>query len=112
MLAKLCIELIILNLTIIIDIIIIIISTLPLLDWLLYSWVLYKIYKKKFNASNSTKSQLHQPPQDNSCSAHKQPKIIDEYIKTANSIVLLLSLGVLCLYTAFAVRLPLAFFKK
>ena len=25
------------------------------------------------NANNSTKSQFHQPPQDNSCSAHQQP---------------------------------------
>ena len=34
------------------------------------------MYIKKFKANNSTKSQLHQPPQDNSCSAHQQPKII------------------------------------
>jgi hypothetical protein len=31
---------------------------------------------KKFNANNSTKSQLHHPPQANSCSAHQHPKII------------------------------------
>lgn len=39
-------------------------------------------YSKKFKANNSTKSQLHQPPQDNSCSAHQHPKINDSDIKT------------------------------
>lgn len=29
-----------------------------------------------FSASSSTKSQLHQPPQDNSCSAHQQPRMV------------------------------------
>lgn len=38
--------------------------------------------RKKINAINSTKSQLHQPPHDNSCSAHQQPKtkeIFEQY---------------------------------
>ena len=35
--------------------------------------------KKKFKAISSTKSQLHQPPQDNSCSAQQQPSISAEY---------------------------------
>ena len=34
---------------------------------------------KKFKANNSTKSQLHQPPQASSCSAHQHPKIIAIY---------------------------------
>jgi hypothetical protein len=33
--------------------------------------------KKKFNEIISIKSQLHQPPQLNSCSAHQEPKNIE-----------------------------------
>lgn len=39
---------------------------------------------KKFSATNSTKSQLHQPPQDNSCSAHQQPKTIEVIINSSD----------------------------
>jgi hypothetical protein len=51
---------------------------------ILFWCTLLKKYKKKFNANNSTKSQLHHPPQDNSCSAHQQPSIID--IKMSNTL--------------------------
>ena len=37
-------------------------------------WKYIKDIKKKFKAINSTKSQFHQPPQPNSCSAHQHPK--------------------------------------
>ena len=33
---------------------------------------------KKFNEIISIKSQLHQPPQLNSCSAHQEPKNIEK----------------------------------
>lgn len=33
--------------------------------------------KKKFKDIISIKSQLHQPPQPNSCSAHQEPKNIE-----------------------------------
>ena len=42
-------------------------------------WILQTVYMKKFKAMSSTKSQLHQPPQDNSCSAQKQPSINEVY---------------------------------
>lgn len=46
--------------------------------------------KKKFKDIISIKSQLHQPPQPNSCSAHQEPKNIEN-----NSIKLL------CKYCSF-----------
>jgi len=45
-------------------------------------------------ANNSTKSQLHQPPQDSSCSAHQAPSTI---AKKTNSICIVVYLLLLLL---------------
>ena len=53
-----------------------------------YSTTLYlftckkkQVIKKKFKDIISIKSQLHQPPQFNSCSAHQAPKKIEMFKK-------------------------------
>jgi hypothetical protein len=74
-------ELIILNLTNIIDKTRISKTSLELCCKSLFLLACVKADKiiKKFKANNSTKSQLHQPPQASSCSAHQHPRIIAIY---------------------------------
>lgn len=39
--------------------------------------IVYSANTNIFKANNSTKSQLHQPPQESSCSAHQPPNNIE-----------------------------------
>ena len=93
-LIKLCIEFIILNLTDIIDKVVVTNNNFIKYNVFLKNKFLLCMVIKcmviKCNDNNSTKSQLHQPPQESSCSAHQAPKEIDtinNIIKTLPSII-------------------------
>jgi hypothetical protein len=60
--------------------------------------------KKKFKEIISIKSQLHQPPQPNSCSAHQEPKNIEN-----NKIIMVFSTGFLFVLKILIKKIKLNF---